>query len=907
MKWFGLVLLFGSAFAQAQVGPGFFDNIRARQLGPTTMGGRITDLAVYEKEPRIFYVASASGGLWKTTNGGLTMTCVFERENSISLGACAVGQKDPNLVWVGTGEATSRNSVAWGDGVYKSTDGGKNWEHMGLTATRHISKVIIDPTNPDVVYVAAMGELWGYNEDRGVYKTTDGGKTWAKVLYVDDKTGIADLRMDPKNPKVLMAAAWQKLRKAYDFTSGGPGSAMYKSTDGGKTWRKITRGLPTTSLGRIGLTYHKQDPRVMMAMVEYSLPQRPAGEAAPASQPGQPAQPGQQARRRGSGTFRSTDGGESWKEVNALNPRPFYFSVVEIDPTDSQRAYVLGVDLSVTTNGGERFQTLNLRVHSDWHALWINPADPYHIIAGTDGGVYQSRDRGERWEHIDSLPLGQFYCATYDMRKPYWVYGGLQDNLCWAFPTQTIRGGAIASDAYTVNASGDGFHVVVDPNDWTTVYAEAQGGSLTRMDQRNGTSRGIRPGANNTTPRLAQGERWRFNWSAPIFLSPHNSRTIYFGGNKLFKSINRGDNWRVISPDLTTNDPTKQRPGARSVTPEDTGAERHCTIITISESPRRQGLLYVGTDDGQVQVSMDDGGSWTNLTRNIPDLPLNTWCSRVIASKWEEGRVYATFDGHRNNDYRPYAYVSEDYGKTWTRITDGLPDYDCLYVIREGEQNPNLLYLGSEMSLRFSLDRGKTWVRYRGVGFPTVAIHDVQVHPRELDLVIGTHGRSIWILPVAALEQLTAEALAADAFVCRPQNVWMMGRSTSGGAGWNGDRGFTSPNTQPGTSVYYHLKQDAKDEVRIVITDILGQEIASLRGPRSAGLQAVVWNLRGRRLAAGDYRVTLTVDGKDYISAVKVEDLVAMGDVKEGIGLPAGDQGMDDGSKEFFAPWPVSR
>lgn len=898
MKRFGLFLVLVAALVQAQetadVGPGFFDNIRARQLGPTTMGGRITDLAVYEKEPRIFYVGSASGGLWKTVNGGVTMTCVFEKENTISIGACAVSQKDPDLVWVGTGEATSRNSVAWGDGVYKSTDGGKSWQHMGLTATRHISRVVIDPSNPDVVYVAALGELWGYNEDRGVFKTTDGGKTWQKVLYVDEKTGIADLKMDPKNPKVLVAAAWQKLRKAYDFTSGGPGSALYKTTDGGKTWRKITKGLPTTTLGRIGLGYYRKNPKVMMATIEYAPP--------PAQEGG-----GTQTRPRGNGTFRSEDGGESWKQVNPINPRPFYFSVVEIDPTDDQRAYVLGVDLAVTTNRGERFNTLNLRVHSDWHALWINPADPYHMIAGTDGGVYQTRDRGDRWEHIDILPLGQFYCATYDMRKPYWVYGGLQDNLCWAFPTQTVRGGAIASDAYTVNASGDGFHVAVDPNDWTTVYAEAQGGALTRMDQRNGTSRGIKPGASNTTPPRAQGETWRFNWSSPILISPHNSRTIYFGGNKLFKSINRGDNWRVVSPDLTTNDPTKFRPGRQSVTPEDTGAERHCTIITITESPKRQGLLYVGTDDGQVQVSMDDGGSWTNVTRNIPDLPLNTWCSRVVASKWEEGRVYATFDGHRNNDYKAYAYVSEDYGKTWTRISEGLPDYDCLYVIREGEQNPDLLYLGSEMSLRFSLDRGKTWVKYRGMGFPTVAIHDVQVHPRDLDLIIGTHGRSIWTLPVAALEQLTPDALAADVFLCRPQNVWLMGRSTSGGAGWNGDRGFSSPNTQPGTTIFYRLKKDAKDQVRIVISDILGQEVASLRGPGSAGLQAVAWNVRGRRLAAGDYRVTLTVDGKDYISAVKVEDLVAMGDIKEGIGLPMGEQGADDGSVSFQVPWQLSR
>lgn len=876
------------------------------------MGGRIMDIAVYEKEPRIFYAASASGGLWKTTNGGLNMACVFERETTISLGAAAVSQKDPNLVWVGTGEGSSRNSVAWGDGVYKSTDGGQSWQHMGLTDSRHITRIVIDPTNDDIVYVGALGHLWGFNEERGVFKTTDGGKTWNKVLYVDDKTGIADLVMDPKNPRVLLAAAWQRLRKAYDFTSGGPGSALYKSTDAGRTWRKITKGIPNTTLGRIGLCYYQKDPKIVMATIEYRMQQGTAPTAGEeegdqetevrsgpsVEQRGRGQQPtgggqggagGTQAQTARGGTFRSTDGGETWTQVNALNPRPFYFSSICIDPNDDQRIYVLGVSLHVSNNGGARFDTASVRVHSDWHHMWIDPRDSNHIIAGTDGGVYISRDRGQRWEHLQNMPLGQFYAATYDMRKPYWVYGGLQDNLCWAFPTQTIRGGPLASDAYTVNASGDGFHVLVDPNDWTTVYAEAQGGAVARFDQRLGTQRPIRPTATNTLPRPAEGERWRFNWSAPMMLSPHNSRTIYFGGNKLFKSVDRGDNWRVVSPDLTTNDPTKQRPGVRSVTPENTGAERHCTIITISESPRRQGLVWVGTDDGQVQVTLDDGVTWTNVTRNIQGLPLNTWCSRVTASKWVEGRCYATFDGHRANDYKPYVYVTEDYGKTWTSLTGDLPDFDCLYVIREGERNPDLLYLGSELSLRFSLDRGKTWVRYRAQGWPTVSVHDVQVHPRDLDLIVGTHGRSIWIIPVAALEQLTPEALSKEFFLCTPQNVWLLGRAGSGGAGWGGDGGFQSANTQPGTTFFYTLKEDTDADVRIVVSDVLGQEVATLRGPKTAGLNAVAFTTRGRRVFAGDYRVTLYVGDKESRAALKVEDLVAQEDARRGIGFPGGE------------------
>ncbi|MBX7131535.1 MAG: hypothetical protein K1X67_02540 [Fimbriimonadaceae bacterium] len=935
MKRFGVLLVLCAAFAQGQdaappqptIGQGFYDEVKARQLGPTNMGGRIQEIAVYEKEPRIFYVATASGGLWKTQNGGLTMTPVFEREGSISLGGVAVYQQDPNIVWVGTGENTSRNSVAWGDGVYKSVDGGKTWTNMGLAETRHIADIVIDPKNPDIVYVAALGNLWGYNEERGVFKTTDGGKTWARVLYIDEKTGIGDMHMDPKNPKVLFAAAWEKLRKPYDWISGGPGSALYKTTDSGKTWRKITKGLPTVRMGRMGLTFWHKNPKVMMAMVEYEVPRPPrnpnpgreeeeAGserqdnaKSGPAQGQGspppggppraqgqgqrQPAQPGLgqrpndqgAVRNFGGGTFKSTDGGETWTEVNFLNPRPFYFSEIRIDPNDEQRVYVLGVDLAISNDGGKTFRNQNNSVHSDWHAFWIDPSDSNHIIAGTDGGVYQSRDRTEKWEHLSNMPLGQFYCATYDMRKPYYVYGGLQDNLCWGFPTQTIRGGAQASDAYTVNAGGDGFHVLVDPEDWATVYAESQGGGAARFNQRTGALKSIRPSSNNTTPKPAEGERWRFNWSTPMMLSPHNSRTIYFGGNKLFKSVNRGDNWNVISPDLTTNDASKLQPGRKSVTPEDTGAERHCTIITISESPMRQGLLWVGTDDGQVQVSMNDGGSWSNVTRNIPDLPANTWCSRVTASKWEEGRAYATFDGHRNNDYKAYVYVTEDYGKTWSKLNNGLPDYDCVYVIREGVQNPDLLYLGSEMSLRFSLDRGKSWIRYRAAGWPTVAVHDVQVHPRDLDLIIGTHGRSIWILPVAALEQLTPEVMKENMFVCRPQNILLMGRSNSGGAGWDGDGGFLSPNTQPGTTICYYLKSEAKEEVNLVITDILGEEVANLRGPKAAGLHAVPWAARGRRIVAGDYRITLKVDGKEVMTSVKVEDLLQTASPDKGIGI----------------------
>ncbi|MCC7435724.1 MAG: hypothetical protein IT363_13645 [Methanoregulaceae archaeon] len=830
-------------------------NLPPRNVGPTTMGGRIADIAVYEKNPSIFYVATAAGGVWKTENGGFTMTPVLTKTGSSGYGAIAVAPSDPNVVYVGMGEASSRNSVSWGDGIYKTTDGGKTWNHVGLKECRHFSKIVIDPRNHDVAYAAGMGDLFGYNPDRGVYKTTDGGKTWAKILYVDEKTGFIDLVINPKNPNELMTAAWEKLRKAYDWTSGGPGSALFKTTNGGKNWKKITKGIPSPGiLGRIGLDYHKKNPKIMIATIEH----RNVAD-----------------NKREGGLFRSEDGGESWTRVNPQNPRPFYFSLPRIDPNNPNRVYVPGVQVLQSEDGGKTLTRFPISVHVDFHAFWINPADSNHIIVGEDGGMAVTRDRGATWQHLHTMPLGQFYAIAFDMRKPYWVYGGLQDNGSWASPTQTWNGGPTNFDAFTY-AGGDGFHVQVDPEDWTTVYAESQGGALYRIDLKAGGTRSIRPNANNTFPRPAQGQGtgWRFNWSSPIHLSPHNSKTVFFGGNVLFRSVNRGDNWEVISPDLSTNNPDKLRPGVNSASPENTGAERHCTIITISESPIRRGVIWVGTDDGQVQVTQDDGRTWSNVTLSIPDLPANTWVSRVTASKYVVGRAYATFDGHRNNDYKTYVYLTEDYGKTWAPITTGLPENDPAYVIKEGLQNPNLLFLGTELGLYVSLDRGKSWARFEN-NFPTVPVHDLAIHPRDGDLVIGTHGRSIWTLPVSALEEMTSENMAKDAHLAKPSPIYQFGRVS--GKNWDGDGVWQSPNTQPGTYFCYYLRADAK-EAKIVVTNIEGQTVFERDATKTPGLNVMYWNARGRTpVRPGDYRVTLTVDGKEYISSVKVEDVTDTG------------------------------
>ncbi len=890
------VLLFAQA-KDSQDGPwkNVLANLKPRSIGPTNMGGRCTDLAVYNKDPRIFFVASASGGLWKTENAGITFTPTFDQEGSVSIGAAAISQTNPDVVWVGSGEGTSRNSVAWGNGVYKSIDGGKTWKNMGLKETMHISRVLIDPRDNDTVYVGSLGRLWGENPERGVYKTTDGGKHWDLVFHIDNQTGVADLQMNPKNPNELLCAMWPRRRWAFDFISGGPTAGLYKSADAGKTWKRVLKGLPMwpdaskmtkddlvksaprfdirdpdkmsesdlrqkvqqamsknpLPYGRIGMSYYRKDPKIVLATVEYAPP---VGEAVL----------GRAGDMNGGSTFMSKDSGDTWARVNSLNPRPFYFSRPQIDPNDPNRLYIGGVNLHVSDDMGKTFRTARASIHADIHQIWVDPNDSNHLLVACDGGLYQSRDKAVKWEHLNTLPIGQFYDVAFDSRKPYWVFGGLQDNGTWGQPTQTVRGVVSWYDVIGLG-DGDGFHVASDPNDWRNFYSESQGGFFTRFDLKTGAARGLQPNGSRVEGNT-NNERYRFNWSTPFIISPHNSTTLYLGGNKLFKSVNRGDRWKAISADLTTNDPNKLKPH------ENTGAENHCTIITISESPTKQGLIYVGTDDGLVWVTRDDGGKWENLTANIPELPANTWCSRVTASKFSEGRVFATFDGHRANDFKPYVYTSEDYGKTWTKLSAGLPDFDNIYTIKEGDKNDNLLFLGSEMSLRVSLDRGKTWSRLHS-GFPTVAVHDVSVNAREGDLVIATHGRSLWTMDINGLEAMTKDAMDVDVTLVKPQAVYLLGMMT--GTPWDGDQVYQAANTQPGALIQYWLKKDQPGELKINVMTADGLRSQELTGSGKAGLNTVYWNGRilGRLVTPGDYRITMTVAGKEYVTGVHAEDV----------------------------------
>lgn len=833
------VLCAGIAQAQESTWAPQIQALKPRNIGPTTMGGRITNLAVYEKEPRIFYVATAGGGLWKTTSAGTKFEPLFQYENTVALGAVTIDQDNPDVVWVGTGEENSRNSISWGDGVYKSVDGGKTWAHLGLENTQVISTILVHPKNKDVVYVAALGKLWGPSEERGIYKTTDGGKTWSHIFKApNDMTGSIELIMDPRNPDVLITAMWQKKRTAYSFASGGPGSGVFKSTDGGKNWRKLTKGLPDSEMGRVGLSRFHKNPDVLIASVE---------------------------SKENRGVYKSTDNGESWTFLNNLNPRPFYFSTPMIDPVDENRVYMPAVNFHYSDDGGKTFKVMQMNIHVDYHAIWVNPKDNNHILVGEDGGVAVSRDRGASWEHLNNLPIAQFYAVAVDMREPYWVYGGLQDNGTWGGPTQTDKGNISYSDWRFING-GDGFHAQVDPTDWRIVYAESQGGALARQNMETGESQFIRP-------RPPQGERYRFNWSSPIHMSPHNPKTIWFGGNKLFKSVDMGNSWTEASPDLSTNDPAKLAPGG-GVSPESTGAEMHCTIITIGESPMKAGVVWVGTDDGNVQVTQDDGKTWEKVT--VPGVPEFTWVSRVMPSRHVLGRAYVTFDGHRNSDFNSYVYVTEDFGKTWTKLSESLGVNQVAYTIVEGRQNPDLLFLGTELGLFTSLDRGANWTRiHKEVGFPTVRVDDMLIHPRELDLVIATHGRAFWTMPIGALEQLTKANLEKDVFLCQPAKAYFFGRVFEG---WfEGDRMWSAPNTQPGTTIYYHLKAATEEKIEVFIKTVDGRQLARLSGTGKQGLNGVNWTARGTRqvpLTTGDYLVELKVGEQTHTTTVRFEDLV---------------------------------
>jgi photosystem II stability/assembly factor-like uncharacterized protein len=795
-----------------------FGDLRPRGIGPATTSGRIAAIDAVNDDPRIVYVGSAGGGVWKSTNGGGTFSAIFD-DHVMSIGAIAIDPSKPDTVWVGTGEAWPRNSVSVGRGIYKSTDAGRSWTAMGLEKTERIARIAVRPKQSDTVFACALGHLWDANEDRGVFKTVDGGKTWQKALYVDADTGCADLAVDPQEPDVAYAALYQVRRQPYFFTSGGPGSGLYKTTDGGKTWKKMTAGLPQGDLGRIGLAIAPSRPGTLYAIVE-------AKETA---------------------LYRSDDAGERWRKTSdgeawfGVRARPFYFSNVRVDPADHTRLYNFSLFITASTNGGRSFEPMTLggnpfgRVHPDHHALWINPRDPSHLVLGTDGGVYVSRDRGQSWTFSASLPVGQFYHVSVDLERPYRVYGGLQDNGSWMGPARALGGSGVRNRDWRNVGVGDGFNVFPDARDVSIVYSEYQGAQIRRFHTRTGEMKDIRP-----HPRAGE-PKYRFNWNAAFAPSAADPAVIYLGGQFLFRSRDRGDTWERIAPDLTTNDPAKQRQReSGGLTPDNTTAENHCTIITVAESPIEPGVIWAGTDDGNVQVTRDGGGAWTNVVKNVPGLPANTWVSMIEAGRHRRGVAFASFDGHRTGDMKSYLYVTEDYGKTWRPIAEGLDGY--VHSVRQDLVRPDLLFAGTEFGLFISLDGGARWSRLTTLA--PVAVHDMKIHPHEHDLVMATHGRGIQIVDdVSPLRHLTPAVLAGNLAVLpsRPAVLYVGATLRD----FPGDAEFSGPNPPDGAMITYYLKsRHIFGKLSLEVLDASGKVVQTLpAGPRQ-GVNRVFWNMR---------------------------------------------------------------
>ncbi len=849
------------------------------------MSGRVTDVEGVPGNSKIFYVATATGGIWKTINAGTMFFPIFDKERVISMGDIAIAPSDPNTIYAGTGEEDSRNSISPGGGVYKSTDAGRTWKLVGLEATQQIGRIVVDPTDPNVVYVAALGHEWNSNPERGLYKSTDGGATWHLSKFVSDKAGFVDLAMDAKDHNTLYAASWERVRGPYFLKSGGPGSGLWKTTDAGATWREIRGGgFPETTKGRIGIALSPSNPQIIYTWVEAdTLPHAlTRGERPDTSR----------RQKSPSGIYKSTDGGATWTLTNRNEPpgregglgdaRPFYYSQIRVDPRNPDRIYWMSSVFRTSADGGKTVQRGAVGVHTDWHAMWIDPSDPEHYILGDDGGIAVSYDRGGTYDFINTFPVGQFYAVAYGMEKPYKVCGGLQDNGSWCGPSRGKNRVGITNDDWFNVGGGDGFYSAIDPDDPNIVYSESQGGNASRLNIAQNTravimrgggrdrnsifedsviiARGdtTRPETPDITRNLARiraraaadsARGYRFNWSTPFFLSPHAPSTVYMGGNRLLKSTDRGDHFYPISPDLSTKDSARIIMSTRltgGITRDNSGAETHGTITTVAESPIRPGILWVGTDDGNVWLTTNDGGQWTDITTRFPGVPKKTWVSRVEPSHFDTATVYVTFDNHMENDFRPYVYVSNDFGKTFRSINNNLPSggVDFVHVIREDPANRDLLFLGTDVGAYASTDRGASWQRFM-TGLPTVPVHDLQIHPRDRELIAATHGRSIWIVDVAPLEQMNNGLMARPATFFTPTTAYQYSQGFT--QSFTGNKYFVAPNPPYGAELVYRLTSgSSRDSTKILVTDIRGDTVRSLSGPGGVGLHRAYWDLRGR-------------------------------------------------------------
>ncbi|MDQ3907121.1 MAG: glycosyl hydrolase [Acidobacteriota bacterium] len=798
-----------------------FSRLEWRNIGPANMGGRIADIQGVPGNPNVVYVGTASGGIFKTTNAGVTWKPVFERESTISVGAMALEPGNPDVVWVGTGESAVRNSISFGDGVYKSTDGGKTWQHLGLRDTERISKILVSPRDPNTVYVGALGHAFGPNAERGVFMTTDGGRTWQKTLYIDEHHGVSDMDIDPQNPNIIYAGMWAFERKPWTHTSGSEKGGVFRSIDGGRTWTKLTNGLPKM-IGRIGLAVSPSNPNVVYAIME--------------------AKEGK--------LYRSNDKGETWQRVSdqaSIVSRGFYYTHVRVDPTNENNVYAVASTLFRSIDSGRTFRPITGRTHVDYHAFWMDPKDPRRVWVGEDGGVAVSYDAGDTWEPVYNMAIGQFYEVHLDDRSPfYYAMGGLQDNGSWTGPTHTREPSGILNDDWRMVSFGDGFWMFNHPDDPDLYLSESQGGNVVRTDMKTREQQEVIPNERVGEGGAAINLPFRFNWNSPLVPSLHDKNTVYLGGNVLFRSTDFGKSWTAISPDLTTNDPAKQKDAGGPVAYENTGAEYNTTIISVAESPLDPNTIWAGTDDGNLQVTNDGGKTWRNLTKNVPDLKPFSEVTHVEPSVYDRNLVYATFDRHMLDDFRPYVYKSTDGGKTWRSITGDLPDHAYVHVLREDPKNQNLIYAGTELGIFASYTGGRDWIPLRLKNLPTVAVRDIKIHPRDNDIVIATHGRSLYVFDDATpIQQMTPQVRAEDVhlFDVRPALRYSQMMTRYG----IGDKPFTGQNPPYGALITYYLKNkpDDKATFKMQIFDSRGNLVSEIARPsKEQGLNRVVWDLR---------------------------------------------------------------
>lgn len=902
-----ILLLLLSQIGFAKTDPDLFSGLRARGIGPANMSGRIGAIDAVASNPNIIYVGTATGGLWKSVDAGLTWNPIMDDKPVSSIGAVAINQSNPNIVWVGTGEAAPRNSVGVGRGVYLTIDAGKTWKFLGLEKTEKVCKILLDPNDPNVAYVGALGTTWNENPERGVFKTTDMGKTWEKILYVDEKTGVADMAMAPGNPNKIIAAMWEHRRWPWFFKSGGPGSGLYITTNGGEDWKKLSDkdGLPKGELGRMGVAFSTNKPNIVYALVE----------------------------AKKNALYRSIDGGYTWQMVNDqdnVNGRPFYYCRLWVNPVNENIIYILHSQILVSEDAGKTLQTLAgfSQSHSDYHAFWSHPQGEM-LIVGNDGGVVISHNRGQSWRFVSNLPLGQFYHVSHDMQIPYNVYGGLQDNGSWMGPGYVLKERSIASYLWTTVGGGDGFDTEPDPEVPGAGYGMSQGGNLYYFDTNLGTSRDIVPTESDV--------KHRYHWNAGFAVDPFHPATIYFGSQFVHKSPDKGRTWEIISPDLTTNDPEKQKQAeSGGLTLDVTNAENHTTILCIAPSPIQEGVIWVGTDDGNVQVTKDGGGTWELVSKDLTSgkkgmAPPATWVPHVEASKADAATAYVAFDDHRRSNWTTYVYVTHDFGKTWKSLA--TPEIDgFVHVIEEDPANKNLLFLGTEFGLFVSFNAGKNWMKWTH-GIPTVPVRDIVVHPRENDLIIGTHGRSIYIIDdISPLREISDEVMQKKLHLFKVQDAYQFQQGRLSSYLSPGDTFFTGENKRRGAGITYYLipseRKEAEEQpdeemdarrqqmmqrmrqmggmarmrgmgmmgqgssrVKITIEDSNGKMISRLNGTENKGINRAYWNFReqteqaaptarrsffgfgggGTTALPGEYTVKINYDGEEVSQTFTVK------------------------------------